>query len=240
MRNLIVIIAVLLISGVPEISTAKQEVLSSDRSRAATRQARTRLEGSLAARGFVWGSPLFLRVFKDQATIEVWLQKNQAEFELFRSYPICYFSGGLGPKEKVGDRMAPEGFYVLRASSFNPFSAYHLSMNIGFPNLYDRRRGRSGSHLMIHGDCVSVGCLAMTDAGIEDIYSMVEAAILNGQTEVPLHIFPFHLTLTALLRHFRFSANSFWWELRAGYLHFEKHRRPPHIEVIGRSYVVVP
>lgn len=217
---------------------AQQVIPTSPRSREAVERARNRLEPTLQAKGWKWGDATFLRVFKDESILEVWLKQGE-KFELFRSYPICYFSGGLGPKKRTGDRKTPEGFYALGAGSFNPNSSYHLSMNIGFPNLYDRYHGRTGNFLMIHGDCVSIGCLAMTDSGVEEIYALVEAAIRSGQLRVPLHIFPFRLDRFTLFRYLRFDDFGFWRELREGYAYFERYRVPPQIEVVNGRYEVV-
>lgn len=212
---------------------------TSDRSREAVSRVRERMEKQLNERGWRWGDPVFIRVFKDESILEVWMKRENHQFERFKTFPICRFSGGLGPKQKTGDRKTPEGFYSLRSGSFNPYSSYHLSLNIGFPNSYDRHHGRTGSYLMIHGDCVSIGCLAMTDNGIEEIYSLVEAAIEAGQAEVSLHIFPFRLERFTLYRYLRFDAFGFWRELRDGYRYFEEHRRPPRIEVNNGKYVVL-
>lgn len=212
---------------------------ASDRSREAEKKTRRRIESQLVEKGWRWGSAIFLRVFKDESLFEVWMMKRGGQFELYKSFPICRFSGGLGPKLKTGDGKTPEGFYSLRSGSFNPNSSYHLSMNIGFPNKYDKYHGRTGKYLMIHGDCVSIGCLAMTDDGIEEIYSLVEAAVAAGQKEVPLHIFPFRLDRFTLLRYLRFDSFSFWRELRDGYRYFEDHGRPPQMDVRDGRYVIL-
>lgn len=217
--------------------TLPQSIPQSPRSREAVAKARTRLEPELQQSGFKWGDEVFLRVFKKESVLEVWMRKGET-YQLFRSYPICRFSGGLGPKLRTGDGKTPEGFYRIRAGSLNPFSSYHLSMNTGFPNAYDRYHRRTGNFLMIHGDCVSIGCLAMTDRGIEEIYALVEAALTKGQVEVPLHIFPFHLNRFTLFRYLRFDAFNFWRELRDGYVYFEEHKRPPLIQVTEGRYVI--
>lgn len=230
------------LGSVPHVACAdtRSAIPTSTRSREAVERVRTRLEPALESRGWKWGDAAFLRVFKDESIMEVWLKRGE-KFELFRSYPICYFSGGLGPKKRTGDRKTPEGFYELGAGSFNPNSSYHLSMNIGFPNRYDRHHGRTGSFLMIHGDCVSIGCLAMTDSGVEEIYALVEAAIKNGQDSVSVHIFPFRLDRLVLFRYLRFNDFSFWRELREGYAYFEDRRIPPQMNVVnGRYTIVVP
>src|SRR5690606_1136783 len=116
----------------------------------------------------------------------------------FKAYEIARFSGNLGPKLKEGDRQAPEGFYQVRSEQLNPQSKFHLSFNLGFPNAYDQSHGRTGTYLMVHGDQVSTGCYAMTDARIEEIYTLVDAALKGGQSAVRVHCFPFRFTNSRL------------------------------------------
>jgi murein L,D-transpeptidase YafK len=234
----IIFTALLIWLGFLEVSDASS-IPSSERSREAVTRTRTRIENQLTANGWQWGDAIFLRVFKEESVIEVWMLKRTGRYELYKSFPICRFSGGLGPKLRVGDRKTPEGFYSLRSGSFNPYSSYHLSLNIGFPNKYDRYHGRTGSYLMIHGDCVSIGCLAMTDNGIEEIYALVEAAVAAGQADVPLHIFPFRLDRFKLFRYLRFDSFGFWLELRDGYKYFEENRKPPQMDVRNGRYVIL-
>ena len=129
------------------------------------------LEKALTAKGLRFGAPVFIRIFKKSRELEVWVEGNDAQFHLFETYPICTFSGDLGPKLKQGDMQSPEGFYFVRPGSLNPWSKFHLSFNLGYPNTYERLLKRTGSALMVHGDCVSIGCYAMTDEGIEEIYN---------------------------------------------------------------------
>jgi murein L,D-transpeptidase YafK len=152
-----------------------------------------RLNADLAPLGARVGAPVFLRVFKEEAELELWIDTPDG-MHLFQTYPICRFSGQLGPKLREGDRQAPEGVYRVTKNSLNPNSSYHLSFNLGFPNAFDRAHGRTGSFLMIHGDCRSIGCYAMTDPGIEQIYVLVEAALRAGQPRVDVHAFPFRMT----------------------------------------------
>ena len=126
------------------------------------------------------------------------------------SYPVCAWSGGLGPKLREGDGQAPEGYYFASAAQLKPDSSYHRAINVGFPNAYDRQLGRTGSFLMIHGNCVSIGCYAMTDAGIDDIYRAVERAMQKGQRAIAIHLFPFRLTADGLARHSAGAWRGFW------------------------------
>lgn len=187
------------------------------------------------------GSPVFIRIFKQSAKLEVWIQENGTDrYALYKSYPICTYSGKLGPKQREGDKQSPEGFYQVRAQDMNPNSKYHLSFNLGFPNAYDVSLGRTGSYIMVHGGCKSVGCYAMTDGGIEDIYTIVEMAQRKGQSAVPVHVFPFRMTDDNMSAH-RFSKwASFWKNLKTGYDYFELTKKPPQIFFQGDKYLFEP
>ena len=139
-------------------------------------------------------SPLLIRVFKEESELEVWKQDTSGRYALLKIYPICRWSGDLGPKVKEGDRQAPEGFYPITPGLMNPNSNYYLAINTGFPNAYDRANNRHGAFLMIHGDCSSRGCYAMTDEEIGEIYSLARESFLGGQKEVQLQAYPFHMT----------------------------------------------
>ncbi len=195
------------------------------------------LEGELAERGLRKGLPTFLRIFKEDSELELWMQAD-GEWKLFRTFDICRWSGTLGPKLKEGDKQSPEGFYQVSLGSLNPNSKYHLSFNLGFPNRYDQENGRTGSFLMVHGNCVSIGCYAMTDEGIDKIYPLVEAALNHGQRHVPVHIFPFRMTDENMQRHAGSQWLSFWKDLKPAYEAFNTSRRVPVIEVENRRYVV--
>src|SRR5246127_3973031 len=112
--------------------------------------------------------PILGRLFKEESELEVWKQDTTGRFALLKTYPICRWSGELGPKIREGDRQAPEGFYPITPAQMNPTSAYYLSFNTGYPNAYDRSLGHTGSELMVHGDCSSRGCYAMTDEQIAE------------------------------------------------------------------------
>ena len=123
----------------------------------------------LKAKNMEKGSPILVRIFKEEAELEVWKHDRTGRFALLHTYPICRWSGELGPKFREGDRQAPEGFYTITPGLMNPNSNYYLAINTGFPNTYDRANGRTGALLMIHGDCSSIGCYAMTDEQIAEI-----------------------------------------------------------------------
>jgi len=195
------------------------------------------LKKSLKAKGFRLGAPLYLRIFKEEAILEVWL-KQKKQFKLFKTYPICTFSGKLGPKQKEGDYQAPEGFYFVKAQQLNPYSRFHLSFNLGYPNQYDRAHHRTGSALMVHGNCVSMGCYAMTDKKIEEIYLLAHYALQYGQSYFRVHIFPFKMTVKNLQKHKKSPWADFWFNLKTGYDWFEQHQyNPPNIEVKNQRYI---
>ena len=195
------------------------------------------LKERLKTLGVEMGEKVFLRIFKEERMLEAWVKTGGA-FSLLKSYPICAYSGDLGPKLKEGDKQAPEGFYRVYKGSLNPNSQYHLSFNLGFPNKYDKAYERTGSYLMVHGSCVSIGCYAMTDAKIEEIYGLVEAALNAGQGYVPVHIFPFRLSEERLLSYEAHQWFDFWGNLKEGYDYFELEKRPPVVKAVDKRYEV--
>jgi murein L,D-transpeptidase YafK len=189
----------------------------------------------LAAAGLTQGDAAFIRIFKQEQMLEVWL-KDGTTYRLFDTFPICFFSGALGPKLREGDGQAPEGFYEVRRGQLNPNSAYHLAFNLGYPNAYDRAAGRTGSHLMVHGNCVSIGCYAMTDYGITEIYGLVEEALNHGQAAVPVHIFPFRMNAAAMKTAAESEWFAFWQNLKEGHDAFEAAHVPPRVCVSAGRY----
>lgn len=237
--NLRVVMAFLaLIVWAASLASSAQAQPSSLRSRRVLAQEKPGLVQALSARGLRWGAPVFLRVFKQEKSLELWVKGPADRFMLFRSYSICSYSGDLGPKTREGDFQSPEGLYRVTAGRLNPFSHFHLSFNLGFPNRYERAQGWTGSLLMVHGGCASIGCYAMTNAGIEEIYLLVEAALHNGQPAVPVHAFPFRLTEGKLNHHRDSKWASFWRALQPAYDAFEKTHRPPKVRVRGGQYVI--
>ncbi len=195
-----------------------------------------KLQEQLAAGQCGLGQPVYLRIFKESRELELWVQSRRSEWQLFRTYPIACFSGTLGPKTREGDMQAPEGFYQVTAKGLNPASSYHLAFNIGYPNEYDLAQKRTGSLIMVHGDMCSVGCFAMTDALIEEIYLVVEAACKGGG-RVPVHVFPFRMTAERMKQADPAHVD-FWQELVPAYEAFEKERRVPGIRVESGKYWV--
>ncbi|NER14657.1 2-dehydro-3-deoxyphosphooctonate aldolase [Leptobacterium flavescens] len=183
------------------------------------------------------GKPVFIRIFKETSELELWVQTEEGSpYTLADTKEICKWSGKLGPKLKEGDKQSPEGFYKITKDLLNPNSSYHLSMNLGFPNAYDKAHDRTGSFLMIHGNCVSIGCYAITDREIEKLYTYVEEAQKNGQREVPVHIFPFRINDAKLESQKDSPWIGFWRNLYEGYQLFERDHIPPEVELCGKKY----
>lgn len=211
---------------------------SSKKSERIIQKVEEKLKKSLHRRGFEYGSQVFIRVFKKSNSLEMWIKKDE-QFELFRKYRICRHSGGLGPKQRHGDMQSPEGFYTVTAEHLNPFSGYHLSINVGYPNSFDLAYNRTGNGIMIHGNCGSRGCFAMTDRKIEEIYTLVHAALSNGQQGVPVHIYPFKMSDSNMKRYQKSEWAHFWFNLKEGYDYFEENKIPPQILVVGGRYAIL-
>lgn len=198
-----------------------------------------RLAREARACGSSLGAPVLIRIFKQSRTLELWL-RGRGEFVLFRSYAICEMSGTLGPKTATGDRQAPEGLYQVGLGQLNPRSRFHLSMNLGYPNAYEAAQGFTGDALMIHGDCVSIGCYAMGDLAIREIYTLVQQALEHGQPAVPVHAFPFRLTESALEEQRTSPHYEHWRALAPAFAYFEQNRLLPRVEVAAAGYSVSP
>jgi murein L,D-transpeptidase YafK len=209
----------------------------------AHRRLQPQLDSELSTRGLKLGDAAFIRIFKESDELELWLQPNPGEaFRLFRNYDIALYSGVLGPKTKEGDMQAPEGFYAFGKQQLNPASSYHLSFNIGYPNEFDLAHQRTGSLIMVHGSNVSIGCFAMTDPVIEEIYLIVEAALNNGQERVPVHVFPFRMTEERMAKASGEKSEwlDFWSNLKEGYNLFESRKLLPAFSVESGKYSFLP
>lgn len=221
-------------------ATAAATLPDSARARTAVARVRPALVADLAALGLRLGAPVFLRICKAESTLEAFVDDGQ-RYRHFRSFPICAWSGQLGPKLREGDGQSPEGFYTVRPRQLNPASQFHLSFDLGFPNAYDRAHGRTGSYLMVHGRCVSIGCYAMTDPLIEQIWTLLSAALAAGQSAVQVHAFPFRMDADDAESRIAAAAHAdFWGQLRAGWQAFEASGLPPRVAVRGQRYVVTP
>ncbi len=192
----------------------------------------------LAKKGMTQEEPILVRIFKEESELEIWKQKSDGRYYHFKTYPICTWSGELGPKVVEGDKQAPEGFYTVTPGQMNPNSQFHLAFNLGYPNSYDKVNGHTGSALMVHGDCRSAGCFAMTDALIEEIYGLAREAFRGGQEKFNVHVFPFRMTDANMKRHRKSKWYRFWKTLKVGYDDFDLTRIPPKVTVCSRQYLV--
>ena len=194
----------------------------------------------IAAKNMDKESPILARIFKEEAEMEVWKQNRDGQYALLKTYPICRWSGDLGPKKKEGDRQAPEGFYTITPGQMNPASSFYLAFNTGFPNTYDRSHGYTGSELMVHGDCSSRGCYAMTDEQIQEIYALARESFHGGQKAFQLQAFPFRMTALNMAKHRNSPHFAFWKMLKEGHDHFEASKQEPKVAVCERRYVFDP
>lgn len=190
----------------------------------------------LASIGSSAAAPMMIRIFKETSELEVWKQAGNGAYKLFKTYEICAWSGTLGPKIKEGDRQSPEGFYTITPGLMNPNSNFYLAFNTGFPNKFDRAHGRTGSDLMVHGDCSSRGCYSMTDESIAEIYALARETFKGGNASFQLQIFPFRMTVANLARHADNPNMSFWKDIKEGHDRFELAKTPPSWDVCGKEY----
>jgi murein L,D-transpeptidase YafK len=191
----------------------------------------------MAAKNMDKESPILARIYKEESEMEIWKKNRDGEYALLKTYPICRWSGDLGPKKKEGDRQAPEGFYTITPGQMNPNSNYYLAFNTGFPNTYDRAMGYTGSELMVHGDCSSRGCYAMTDEQIQEIYALARESFFGGQKAFQLQAYPFRMTALNMAKHRNNPNFAFWKMLKEGHDHFEATHQEPKVAVCDRHYV---
>ncbi len=196
-----------------------------------------KLVAAMDAKNMDLQSPILIRLFKQEAELEVWKQDRTGRFALLKTYPICRWSGDLGPKVREGDRQAPEGFYSITPAQMNPTSAYYLSFNTGYPNAYDRALGHTGSELMVHGDCSSRGCYAMTDEQIAEIYALGRESFFGGQKAFQFQAYPFRMTPANFARHRNSPHMAFWKMIKEGNDDFEVTRQEPKVDFCEKKYV---
>ncbi len=196
-----------------------------------------KLIADMTAKDMDLQSPMLVRIFKQEAELEVWKQDRSGRFALLKTYPICRWSGDLGPKVKEGDRQAPEGFYSISPAQMNPQSSFYLSFNTGYPNAFDKALGRTGSQLMVHGDCSSRGCYAMTDEQIAEIYSLGRESFFGGQRAFQLQAYPFKMTPVNMAKHRNNPNMPFWKMIKQGWDHFEVTRLEPKVDFCEKKYV---
>ncbi len=206
----------------------------------ANRPVPPKLVAAMTAKDMELQSPILIRLFKQEAELEVWKQDRSGKLALLKTYPICRWSGDLGPKTREGDRQAPEGFYSISPAQMNPRSAYYLSFNTGYPNEFDRSLGRTGSQLMVHGDCSSRGCYAMTDEQIAEIYAIGRESFFGGQRAFQFQAYPFRMTAANLAKHRNNPNMPFWRMIKEGNDHFEVTRQEPKVAFCEHKYVFDP
>jgi murein L,D-transpeptidase YafK len=182
-------------------------------------------------------SRIIVRIFKEEAELEVWKQDTTGHFQMLKIYPICRWSGDLGPKLREGDRQTPEGFYTITPELMNPNSNFYLAINTGFPNAFDKANDRNGTFLMIHGDCSSSGCYAMTDEQIGEIYLLARDALVGARPSFQVQAYPFRMTPANLARHRTNPHMAFWKMLKLGNDHFQATHLEPKVDVCNRRYV---
>lgn len=197
------------------------------------------LSDRLAAKGLKPGTPMFIRIFKSESELEVWMEKG-GRYVLFDTYPICHWAGTIGPKLQEGDKQNPEGFYSVGPRQLHRVGRWPRSLNIGYPNTFDRAHGRTGSYILVHGGCSSAGCFAMTNAVMAEIFALAEQSLRAGQGRVEVHVFPFRMTDANLAVHAKSPWLDFWRNLREGYDAFEDTRLPPRVGICDRRYVIEP
>jgi murein L,D-transpeptidase YafK len=202
----------------------------------ATKELPPELLALLRQKKIAKSSPILVRIFKEEAELEVWKQDATGRFQILKTYPVCRWSGDLGPKFQEGDRQTPEGFYTITPSLMNPHSSFYLAINTGYPNSFDKANNRDGTFLMIHGDCWSSGCYAMTDEQISEIYSLARDSLL-GRPSFQVQAYPFRLTPANLARHRNNPNLAFWQMLKIGNDHFETTQLEPKVDVCDRRYV---
>jgi murein L,D-transpeptidase YafK len=195
------------------------------------------LARQIAAKGFRQEDPVLIRIFKAESELEVWKRKSNGQYALFKTYPICRWSGKLGPKRQNGDRQAPEGFYSVNLAQLNPKSHYYLSFNLGFPNRLETALNYSGEALMVHGACSSSGCFALTDQNMAEIYPIVLKALKSGQPAFQVQSYPFRMTDGNMRLHAADPNTSFWSTLKVGYDSFERNRSQPKVAACSGHYV---
>ena len=183
---------------------------------------------------------LVLRSYKKDSEIEVWKQNRDGRFVYIKTFPICRWSGQLGPKHHSGDRQTPEGFYPVGPRQMNPNSHYYLSFDTGFPNAYDKAHGASGSAVMVHGTCSSMGCFAMTDKVVGELYAIARDALKGGQPAFQLQAYPFHMTARNMALYRNDPNIDFWRQLKEGSDRFESTGELLQSSVVAGRYAFAP
>ena len=194
-----------------------------------------KLKERMDAAGVKLGDAIFLRIFKAESELELWMRKGD-KFVLFATYPICQWSGVLGPKFYEGDNQSPEGFYAVTRRQMNWRSRHHRAFNLNYPNLLDKALGRTGSYILVHGGCSTEGCFAMTNEVIDEVFRIGIAAFDGGQKQFHVQVLPFKLEIGNVLKHAGSPWYPFWLNLKTGYDLFQDTNVPPVVRVCRNSY----
>jgi murein L,D-transpeptidase YafK len=223
----------------------KQDQLKFERVKTAYDLKWPSLEKELQKAGFGSGFEMIVQAYKAEGKLEIWLKTaKQDKFNLFKTYDACAKSGTLGPKVIEGDLQTPEGFYKINV--FNPLSTYHLSLGIDYPNAVDKARTgkdrKTGGDIYIHGDCVTVGCIPLTDDKIREVYVLAVEARNSGQKDIPVYIFPFKMTKANMSKYAKqFPQHAdFWSVLKQGYDIFNAFRDKIKYEIVNDMYFSFP
>lgn len=190
----------------------------------------------MGSKGMSPSSPIFMRIFKRENELEIWKQGSDRKYALLKTYPMCRWSGQLGPKKKQGDRQSPEGVYWVHEGLMNPRSSYHLSFNLGYPNQLEQALGRTGDFLMVHGACSSMGCYAMTDTAMQEIYAIAREAFAGGQKAFQVQALPFRMTPENMVLHRENAHMPFWRDLKEAYDIFEATGKEPTVAYCDYRY----
>jgi murein L,D-transpeptidase YafK len=192
---------------------------------------------AMEALGSSTNAPVLIRAYKKEAELEIWKMKADGHYAYLKSFPMCRWSGQLGPKLMEGDRQVPEGFYAITPAHMNPNSAYYLSFDVGYPNTYDRALGHTGGSIMVHGVCSSAGCFSMTNEQMAEIYAIVREAFAGGQRAIQMQSYPFRMTAENLTKYRLDPNTSFWKQLKEGSDNFEVTKQDVAVGVCDRHYV---
>ncbi len=199
---------------------------------------RPRLARGLASAGARLGAPLYIRVLKEGGEVEVWAAGRDGAYIRFQTYRLCGAAQALGPRRRIGDQQAPEGFYLLTPGRMDASARAYLSLALNYPNGLDTARRWTGAPAAFAGRCAAAAGLGLTDPAVEELWALASAAFRAGQRAIPVHIFPFALTSRALRRPAPETLTRFWAELEPAWRLFEAERKPPATGVRGGRYVV--
>jgi murein L,D-transpeptidase YafK len=191
----------------------------------------------MSTKGMSKDDPILIRAYKKESELEVWKRGSNGKYALLKTYPVCRWSGQLGPKTREGDRQVPEGFYTVTPAQMNPNSNFYLSFDTGYPNAYDRSLGRNGGDIMVHGACSSRGCFAMTDQNVAEIYSIARDALAAGQRGFQFQSYPFRMTAQNLAKHRLDSNIAFWKNLKEGSDTFDVTKDELRVAFSGKRYM---